>query len=49
MYGTTLKDISGHKYETIKDFDGLRVALRQIENYLHKGHGKHPKNLNETE
>ena len=21
------------KYDTIKDFDGLRVALRQIENY----------------
>jgi len=30
---TSLKDISGHKYDTIKDFDGLRVALRQIENY----------------
>lgn len=27
----TLKDISGHKYDTIKDFDSLRVALRQIE------------------
>lgn len=26
-----LKDISGYKYETIKDFDTLRVALRQIE------------------
>ena len=26
-----LKDISGHKYDTIKDFDSLRVALRQIE------------------
>ncbi|VDI46555.1 Hypothetical predicted protein [Mytilus galloprovincialis] len=26
-----LKDISGHKYDTIGDFDGLRVALRQIE------------------
>jgi hypothetical protein len=22
------------KYDTIKDFDGLRVALRQIENYV---------------
>lgn len=28
----SLKDISGHKYDTIKDFDGLRVSLRQIEN-----------------
>ena len=27
----SLKDISAHKYDTIKDFDGLRVALRQIE------------------
>ena len=26
-----LKDISGHKYDTIKDFNKLRVALRQIE------------------
>ncbi|VDI33624.1 Hypothetical predicted protein [Mytilus galloprovincialis] len=26
-----LKDISGHKYDTIGNFDGLRVALRQIE------------------
>lgn len=26
-----LKDISGHKYDAIKDFDQLRVALRQIE------------------
>ena len=33
---TSLKDISGHKYDTIKDFDGLRVALRQIESdHLH--------------
>ena len=29
---TSFKDISGHKYDTISDFDGLRVALRQIEN-----------------
>lgn len=29
---TSLKDISGHKYDLIKDFDSLRVALRQIEN-----------------
>ena len=28
---TELKDISGHKYDTIKDFDELRIALRQIE------------------
>ena len=27
----SLKDISGYKYDTIKYFDGLRVALRQIE------------------
>lgn len=27
----SLKDISGHKYDAITDFDGLRVALRQIE------------------
>ena len=34
---TSLKDISGHKYDTIKDFDGLRVALRQIESdHLHR-------------
>lgn len=26
-----LKDISSHTYDTIKDFDSLRVALRQIE------------------
>lgn len=26
-----LKDISGHKYDTINDFDQLRIALRQIE------------------
>ena len=26
-----LKDISGHKYDSIPDFDSLRVALRQIE------------------
>jgi hypothetical protein len=30
----SLKAISGYKYDTIKDFDGLRVALRQIENYV---------------
>ena len=30
----SLKAISGYKYDTIKDFDGLRVALRQIENYI---------------
>jgi len=30
---TSLKDIPVHKNDTIKDFDGLRVALRQIENY----------------
>ena len=29
-----LKAIPGYKYDTIKDFDGLRVALRQIENYV---------------
>lgn len=29
---SSLKDISGYKYDTVKDFDGLRVALRQIEN-----------------
>ncbi|XP_076088537.1 uncharacterized protein LOC143058945 [Mytilus galloprovincialis] len=28
---TELKDISGHKYDTIKDFDELRIALRHIE------------------
>lgn len=28
---TELKDISGHKFDSIKDFDELRVALRQIE------------------
>ena len=26
-----LKDASGHKYDSIKDFDSLRVAIRQIE------------------
>lgn len=26
-----LKDISGHKYDTIKDFNKLRIALRQLE------------------
>lgn len=26
-----LKDISGHKFDTIKSFDDLRIALRQIE------------------
>lgn len=26
-----LKDVSGHKYDTIKDFNKLRIALRQIE------------------
>ena len=26
-----LKDVSGHKYDAIKDFNKLRVALRQIE------------------
>lgn len=26
-----LKDISGHKYDTVKDFNQLRVALRQLE------------------
>ena len=35
-----LKDISGYKYETIKDFDTLRVALRQIE----KEHPPHKSN-----
>jgi hypothetical protein len=25
-----LKDASGHKYDSIKDFDSLRVAIRQI-------------------
>ncbi|CAG2194016.1 unnamed protein product [Mytilus edulis] len=34
---TSLKDISGHKYDTIKEFDSLRVALRQIENdHMHR-------------
>ncbi|VDH97527.1 Hypothetical predicted protein [Mytilus galloprovincialis] len=34
---TSLKDISGHKYDTIKKFDSLRVALRQIENdHMHR-------------
>ena len=28
---STLKDISAYKYESVKDFDSLRVALRQIE------------------
>lgn len=28
---TSLKDISGHKYDTIDNFDELRIALRQIE------------------
>lgn len=28
---SSLKDISAHKYDSIHDFDGLRVALRQIE------------------
>lgn len=28
---TELKDISGHKFDFIQDFDELRVALRQIE------------------
>lgn len=27
----SMKDISSHTYDTIKDFDSLRVALRQIE------------------
>ena len=27
-----LKDISGHKHDMIKDFNQLRVALRQLEN-----------------
>jgi hypothetical protein len=26
-----LKDASGHKYDSIKDFESLRVAIRQIE------------------
>jgi UDP-N-acetylglucosamine pyrophosphorylase len=26
-----LKDASGHKYDSIKDFDSLRVAIRQME------------------
>lgn len=26
-----LKDISGHKYDTIKDFNKLRIVLRQLE------------------
>lgn len=29
-----LKDISGHKFDTIEDFDSLRVAIRQIEHSL---------------
>ncbi|VDI30104.1 Hypothetical predicted protein [Mytilus galloprovincialis] len=28
---TSLKDLSGHKYDTIKTFDALRVAIRHIE------------------
>ncbi|CAG2222976.1 unnamed protein product [Mytilus edulis] len=28
-----LKDVSGHKYDAIQDFNHLRVALRQIEKY----------------
>lgn len=28
----SLKDISGHKYDTIGDFDKLRTAIRIIEN-----------------
>lgn len=28
---SSLKNISGHKYDTVTHFDGLRVALRQIE------------------
>lgn len=34
-----LKDVSGHKYDTIKDFNKLRIALRQIE----KDHKKQTK------
>lgn len=26
-----LKDVSGHKYDTIEDFNKLQIALRQIE------------------
>lgn len=26
-----LKDISGHKYDTVKYFNKLRIALRQLE------------------
>ena len=26
-----LKDASGHKYDSIKDFDSVKVAIRQIE------------------
>lgn len=26
-----LKETSGHKYDTIKDFNKLRIALRQLE------------------
>ncbi|KAL5021393.1 hypothetical protein ScPMuIL_000548, partial [Solemya velum] len=29
----SLKDISGHKYDTINDFDELRVAIKRIEAY----------------
>ena len=32
----SLKAISGYKYDTIKDFDGLRVALRQQRITFHK-------------
>lgn len=35
-----LKDISGHKYDTIKDFNKLRIALRQLEKY-YKNPTKH--------
>ena len=35
----SLKDISGQKYDAIKDFDALRVALRQVENdHLERQH-----------
>jgi hypothetical protein len=27
----SLKDVSGHKFDTIEEFDQLRVALRRIE------------------
>ena len=40
---TSLKDISGHTFVDIKDFDALRIKLRQLEKHHERRHSVNKK------